>query len=106
MKNIIRKIRPLPHHPSVDRDLALLLGLGVSSEDVISKIVEVGGGLLKEISIFDVYEGVEIPDQKISLGIRMRFQSFERTLTDAEVDIGVERIVRNLAEDLSVQQRL
>lgn len=98
--------RPLPHHPSVDRDLALLLGLGVSSEDVISKIVEVGGGLLKEISIFDVYEGVEIPDQKISLGIRMRFQSFERTLTDAEVDIGVERIVRNLAEDLSVQQRL
>jgi phenylalanyl-tRNA synthetase beta chain len=98
--------KSLPQHPGVDRDLALLLDLGVSSEDVISKIEEAGGQFLKEISIFDVYEGNEIPSRKLSLGIRMRFQSFERTLTDVEVELVVERIIRKLAEDLSVQQRL
>jgi phenylalanyl-tRNA synthetase beta chain len=97
---------PLPQYPGVDRDLALLLDVGMLAGDVISEIKNMGGPLLKKVSVFDVYEGEEIADKKSSLGIRMRFQSFERTLTDAEVDLSVEKIVRNLARNLSVEQRL
>jgi phenylalanyl-tRNA synthetase beta chain len=97
---------PLPQYPGVDRDLALLLDVGMLAGDVISEIKNMGGPLLKKVSVFDVYEGEEIADKKRSLGIRMRFQSFERTLTDAEVDLSVEKIIRNLARNLSVEQRL
>jgi phenylalanyl-tRNA synthetase beta chain len=97
---------PLPQYPGVDRDLALLLDVGMLAGDVVSEIKNMGGPLLKKVSVFDVYEGEEIADKKRSLGIRMRFQSFERTLTDAEVDLSVEKIIRNLARNLSVEQRL
>ena len=61
---------------------------------------------LKNIIIFDVYQGQEVSENMCSLGIRMKFQSFDRTLTDTEVDRSVDKIVRRLAKDLDVQQRL
>ena len=100
------QFQAFPQYPSVDRDLACLLDLGVSAKEVTEKIRSVGGDLLSEVSIFDVYEGSEIPEHKRSLGVRMRYQSFERTLTDVEVDRSVDKIIRSLLEDLNVQQRL
>ena len=100
------QFQAFPQYPSVDRDLACLLDLGVSAKEVTEKIRSVGGELLSEVSIFDVYEGSEIPEDKRSLGVRMRYQSFERTLTDVEVDRSVDKIIRSLLEDLNVQQRL
>ena len=100
------QFQAFPQYPSVDRDLACLLDSGVSANEVTEKIKTVGGEFLSEVSIFDVYEGPEIPEYKCSLGVRMRYQSFERTLTDVEVDRSVDKIIRSLSEDLNVQQRL
>ena len=100
------QFQAFPQYPSVDRDLACLLDSGVSANEVTEKIKTVGGDLLSEVSIFDVYEGPEIPEHKRSLGVRMRYQSFERTLTDVEVDRSVDTVIRSLLEDLNVQQRL
>ncbi|MBH15780.1 MAG: phenylalanine--tRNA ligase subunit beta [Gemmatimonadetes bacterium] len=98
--------QPLPQYPSIDRDLACLMGVEITSDEVITTINSVGGDLLQQISIFDVYQGQEVSENMCSLGIRMKFQSFDRTLTDTEVDRSVDKIVRRLAKDLDVQQRL
>jgi len=105
-ENQVIQFQPLPQYPSVDRDLACLLKEEISADDVVAKIKEVGGLLLQEVSIFDVYTGSGTPRDRRSLGVRMRYQSLERTLTDVEVDHSVDKIIKSLQEDLNVHQRM
>ena len=47
---------------------------------------------------FDRYRGKGIPDERVSLSLRLTFRSPDRTLTDAEVDAAMEQIVKALVE--------
>lgn len=94
-----------PTFPAVERDLALLVPAGVPAGDVASGIGRLGKGLLRDVGIFDVYEGEGIPEGTRSIAYRMRFQSEERTLTDEEVDGAVARILRGLKENFNVEPR-
>ena len=60
---------------------------------------------LQDTLLFDVYEGKNIPEGKISLAIRLTFGRFDRTLTDAEVNAAVEKIVAALGKELSASLR-
>lgn len=102
----IPTFRPLPQFPGVDRDLALIVPQDIAAAVVIKEIRRMGGDLLDDVAIFDLYRGEGIGDGDRSLAFRLRFQAWDRTLTDKEIDRVVGKIVKTLQEDLGVQQRV
>jgi phenylalanyl-tRNA synthetase beta chain len=95
----------LPQYPAVERDLALLVPIAVSAAELREVVVARGGELLESLYPFDVYEGKGVPGGTRSVAWRLRFRRPERTLTDAEVDTALERILQALEEQLGVRRR-
>ena len=89
-----RSYQPLPKYPAVTRDIALVLDESVTHKQV-SEVLSTFP-LLKEVRLFDVYSGKQVPDGKKSLAYRLNFQSAAATLTDNEVDKVMAEIVSTL----------
>ncbi len=96
------RYRPLPTHPGVDRDLALLLPEDLPVEELRGYIGREAGKYLRETRVFDVYRGKDLPEGHRSVALRLHFRAPGRTLTDLEVDEAVRRIVDVLREELGV----
>jgi phenylalanyl-tRNA synthetase beta chain len=77
--------RPTSRFPSSDLDLAFVTPDVVAAERVDKAIRTAAGGLLVDLELFDVYRGVGVADGSRSLAYRLRLQSHDRTLTDADV---------------------
>ena len=71
--------------PGISKDLAFVLPKDVVNENVVSTIKQAAGKLLKEVKLFDYYEGDKIEDNKKSLAYNLYFESNEKTLSDEEV---------------------
>ncbi|WP_221566347.1 phenylalanine--tRNA ligase subunit beta [Alkalihalobacillus sp. TS-13] len=76
----------LPRYPSISRDIALILDQDVRAGDVQSGIKAAGGELLKEVSIFDLYEGEHMDEGKKSVAFSLTYYNPEKTLTDEDVE--------------------
>ncbi len=100
-----RLYSPIPTLPPVERDVALLVPAGVTAEGVEATIRREGGEDLESLSPFDLYQGEGIPSGSRSIAWRLRFRRQDRTLTDAEIDERMDRVVRVLQEELGVQRR-
>ncbi len=87
--------RSLPKYPGVDRDLAFVVDKSQGVGDLMEHLKELGGELLQDITIFDVYEGKSIAEGKKSVAFSLRFQG-DRTLTDDEINVIMERCVQGL----------
>jgi len=96
---------PLPRFPSVVRDVSILVDDTLSAGTVRGTIRSAGPGTLIDVREFDRYQGKGIPDGKVSLSFRLIFQSPERTLTDDEVQAGMQHIIDALTRDLQAVQR-
>jgi phenylalanyl-tRNA synthetase beta chain len=97
--------QPLPRYPSVARDISILIDHSLSAETVRGNIRSAAPGTLVLIREFDRYQGKGVPDGKVSLSLRLTFQSPERTLTDEEVQAGMQKIIDVLVKDLNAIQR-
>ena len=86
------RFMPVPRFPAVRRDVALILPRDVPSAAVVAVIHEVGGPLLEEIVLFDVYEGAPVPAGQRSLAYALTFRSADRTLAADEVETLVAAI--------------
>jgi phenylalanyl-tRNA synthetase beta chain len=88
--------KPLPKFPAVTRDFAFLcdkeLPVGTLS-DIMS---EAAGKLCEDVTLFDVYEGNQIPEGKKSVAFSVTLRSLEATLTDEQIDAAVKRILKKL----------
>jgi phenylalanyl-tRNA synthetase beta chain len=91
-----RTYRPLPRHPAVLRDLAVLVSLEVSVEEVRGAIREAGGAWVEEVVVFDQYTGNPVPEGKKNLAFALRYRDPERTLNDAEVAQVHDQIVKTV----------
>jgi phenylalanyl-tRNA synthetase beta chain len=87
----------LPRFPSVVRDLSVLVDGTLPAASVRGTIRSAAPSELAHAIEFDRYRGKGIPEGRVSLSLRLTFRSPERTLTDAEVDGAMERIVAALA---------
>ena len=96
---------PLPRYPWVVRDISILVEDALSAETVRGTIRSAAPVILRDVHEFDRYQGKGIPDGKVSLSFRLTFQSPERTLTDEEVQAGMQHIIDALARDLQAMQR-
>jgi len=92
------RYREVSRHPSVRRDLAVLLPREQAAGDVLAAIRGAAGPHLVDSAVFDRYEGRGVPEGRVSVAFRLVFQRPDRTLTDAEVARATERVVRMLAD--------
>lgn len=97
--------RALPVFPAVERDVALVVPRAVLAAEVEAVIRAAAPAYLETLTVFDVYEGGNIPDGKRSIAWRLRFRSGEGTLTDQEIDAAMQRITSQLQEKLDVGVR-
>jgi Phenylalanyl-tRNA synthetase beta subunit len=99
------EFREVSREPSVRRDLAVLVDRTQPAGALSEEIRKVGGTDLVSVQIFDRYEGRGIPEGRVSLAFRLVFQRADRTLTDAEVNRVMERIVAALASRFGAELR-
>jgi phenylalanyl-tRNA synthetase beta chain len=99
------RYRRLPRYPAVARDMALLIDAGVAAEAIGQIISKVGGELLVEANLFDIYQGEQIPAGKKSIAYSLVYQARDRTLTDEEVTAVQQKIVAALEEKLGIKLR-
>ena len=102
-----REIRytPLPRHPSVVRDLSVLVPGGLAAEAVRTTVRAAGPPTLAAVVEFDRYRGKGIAEGLVSLSLRLTFRSADRTLTDGEVQQAMDTIVAALAREHGAVQR-
>ncbi|MCX5713192.1 MAG: phenylalanine--tRNA ligase subunit beta, partial [Candidatus Omnitrophica bacterium] len=100
-----KKFLPLPKFPAVYRDISTLVKQDIQSDKIVKLMEETAGGILKDIKLFDVYRGQQIPKGHKSLIYRLTYQSPDKTLTDAEVETVHSKITSLLKEKLGVQIR-
>ncbi|MEW5954479.1 MAG: phenylalanine--tRNA ligase subunit beta [Bacillota bacterium] len=97
---------PLPRYPSVERDLAVVVGREVPAGDVLDVLYKAAGPLLKSVELFDVYTGEQVKQGCRSLAFALRFQAEDRTLTDGEVVERLKIITEALATSLGAEMRV
>ncbi len=91
--------------PSVERDLAVILDEEIPCEQVISTIKKYGGRNLEKVSLFDLYRGNQVEEGKKSMAFNLVFGSNERTLNVKEVDDAIDKILKNLKNELNAELR-
>ena len=91
----------LPKFPAITRDIALVCGLEITAAELSDCISKSGGGLLREIKLFDVYTGNQVPAGKKSVAFSLTLRSDAQTLTDEQADETVKGILAALAKELA-----
>jgi phenylalanyl-tRNA synthetase beta chain len=79
--------------PQVTRDIALLVDANVAVQALLDAIADEKPAIVREVRLFDVYQGPNLPPDRKSLAFRVVMQDTERTLTDAEADAAREALV-------------
>ncbi len=96
---------PISPYPAVHEDIALVVDAGITAVTVEEVIRKTGGFLLKDVQLFDVYEGEQIGAGKKSLAYHLTFQAPNKTLTDKVVQKSRKKIVGQLTHRLNAQLR-
>ena len=95
----------VPKFPLVRRDFALLLDDSISFEKLRLSALKTDCKILKEINLFDVYEGKNIEKGKKSYGLSFIFLDKNKTLTDKQVDKVMNKLQNNFEKDFGAQLR-
>ncbi|PLT31209.1 phenylalanine--tRNA ligase subunit beta [Peribacillus deserti] len=88
----------IPRFPSITRDIALVVDRETAAGQIYSVITEAGGKLLKEVSVFDLYEGERMEQGKKSIAFSLKYLDPERTLTDEEVTKAHNKVLKTVEE--------
>ena len=83
-------------YPALIRDIAILVNFEDRVANVLNIINDVGGPLVRDVDLFDMYEGDKIPQGKKNLAFHIIYQSDQRTLKDKEVDEIQNRIIKEI----------
>ncbi len=97
--------QPLPKFPSVTRDIAVVCDESVTVGQLEAAIRKGARGLLKEVSLFDIYRGVGIRPGKKSVAFNLILRSDDRSLTSEEADEDVRSILAALEQDCAAVLR-
>ena len=89
---------PLPKTQPVRRDLALLIDSGVTFAQIEKTVRKAERKLLRSVTLFDVYEGKNLPAGKKSYGIALTLQDDEKTLNDKQIDAVMQKIIKALQQ--------
>ncbi len=96
---------PLPKYPTVTRDLAIVCDEQVTVADAEAVIEAAAGKLLQSVALFDIYRGANIGEGKKSLAFSLSLRADDRTLTDADSEQLISRVLNALGEKLGASLR-
>jgi phenylalanyl-tRNA synthetase beta chain len=99
------KFTELPKTFAVRRDFSLLLDSSVPFEAIREIAVKSDKKLLKEVNLFDVYEGDKLPEGKKSYAVSFTFQDDEKTLKDEQIDLIMNKVRLGLETELKAELR-
>jgi phenylalanyl-tRNA synthetase beta chain len=99
------KFTELSKFPEVRRDLAMLISRDVAAQTVLDAVKEVAGDELRNLRLFDIYEGKGIDLKEKSLALGLTYQHSSRTLNEDEVNASVERVVNQLQQRFNATLR-
>ena len=83
---------------AVERDLAFMIDADVRAGDVVKAAESAERSLIAKVGVFDVYQGEGVPEGSKSIAIHVTLQPRERTLTDAEIDAAMSKIVAEVSK--------
>lgn len=95
----------LPKTQAVKRDLALLIDTSVTMADIEKVVKDSEKKILRDVTLFDVYEGDKLPEGKKSYAITLTLRDDEKTLQDKYIDNVMNRIIANLRNRLGAELR-
>mgnify|MGYP001088129140 CR=1 FL=1 len=98
------RYQPIQRFPLVSRDIALVVNDGIAYQKV-AQIVQ-SFPLVKEVTLFDLYRGEQIPEGKKSFALRIVYQSAQRTLTDEDVEQTQQQMLDRLQQELGATLRV
>ncbi len=99
------KYKEISKFPNIKKDLSLIVDKGIEALDIAKLIKKTGGSNLTEVEIFDVYEGKGIETGKKSLAFSLVFGSYDKTLTDDEINPVIEKIITMLEKEYKAELR-
>ena len=87
---------PISQYPAAVRDISILVPWNVKVVDVLNKINRAGGILVRDVDLFDIYEGDELPGGKKNFAFHIVYQAENRTLESKEIDRIQNKIIKEL----------
>lgn len=99
------KFTDIPKYPEVRRDLALLVDTAVTYDAIYKIARQTEKSLLKEVNLFDVYEGNNLPEGKKSYALSFIIQDENKTLEEAQIDKIMSKLQRNFETELGASLR-
>jgi phenylalanyl-tRNA synthetase beta chain len=104
-RQVTVRYRELPKYPAVRRDLALLVDSGVTFAQIERIAFDTERKLLRNVTLFDVYEGKNIEAGKKSYAVSFLLQDDTQTMSDKAIDKIMARLIRALEEQLQAKLR-
>ncbi len=96
---------PLPKFPAVTRDIAVLVDVPVTVGALEACIRSAAKGLLKDVTLFDIYQGANLPSGKKSVAFNLVLRADDRSLTAQEADEEVKVVLERLEKDFGATLR-
>lgn len=93
-------IQELPKFPKVRRDLSLVLDTTATFSQIREIIQQTEKKLIRDISVFDVYQGKNLPEGKKAYAVAFTLRDDEKTLTDSDIEHVMDRLIRNFEQKL------
>ncbi len=96
--------QPATKFPAVKRDISIVCDKKIPFEKIekIIKQAMKNGGILKEFTLFSVYENEKIGSDKISYSLRLSYKHSDKTLNDSEVNADIQALIEKLGKDLGI----
>jgi len=108
VKLIIRnntKFKPISKFPEVKRDFSLLINDNVNFDSILKIVRKTNQKFIKDINLFDVYNGEKLPKGKKSYSISFTLQDDTKTLTDSEIDKIMSKLENSFKKELGAVLR-
>ncbi|TCI94953.1 phenylalanine--tRNA ligase subunit beta [Tenacibaculum sp. M341] len=99
------KVSDLPKFPAVKRDLALLLDAKVEFKEIYNLAFQSERKLLKNVDLFDVYEGENLPEGKKSYAVSFILQDENKTLNDKQIDKIMQKLQQTFEKNVAAELR-
>jgi phenylalanyl-tRNA synthetase beta chain len=96
---------PLPKFPAITRDIALITDKDMLCGTIEKCIRKYAGKSLETLTLFDVYEGKQVANGQKSMAYSIVLRNKDKTLTDADADAIIKKIIKGLDFDLKIQLR-
>ena len=99
------QFKSISKFPEVSRDLSILIDHDLNFDKIYKATKQIDQKLIKDVSLFDVYEGKNLPKNKKSYGISFKIQDNNKTLSETEIEEVMGKIISRLKKEFNVELR-